>query len=796
MVKWDLAGLGILEDGVTYKLAFDVWPNQITYDIAADLNNGIYGSVEEAIAGNGITDEDQIELIKEALHQNEDGSYEIYTNYEQSVEYYEAESQTDENGNTTWTYSEPKSLDLPKPDPIPLEGSELPMQKKWAVELADSELHDLLYNKDGTPTKYGVTLHLWKEETEEEVLAKSAQPASSSNVPYQSFPLGWDEEAGAYIWEKGAAVAPGMMVNLAEAARLGFNTNDTSKIYSFTREGETEATKYYIVEPGHYYMVSEEGGDLHFQLFTEVYHPMIVDGTLYDVALKSDHTVKEMIPMAAVVATNTLKGGLNINKVVSSTQIAVEEDEDEDGNPVTVLKNVTAVPDCTDEFAFTILLWEEDDEGNISPVYTFDDQFEADYKAISGSIGYREFGMGEDGGFVTLGRNVIVFEDTENAAAKIEANKRGDNDPVYATHEGNKTKIVLHIPANGEIRIVNLPAGTKYTVTENLDASGPYTYAATASTFKYSDDDVSDPVITEANTVSGHVPGNTAAVETYYNWAAAFYVYHSGDNTVEKISFSDTRVKGTFADGEYTYDFDIANETKDTFLYGGYYKNYAGKSTGFDATKITTWAEGWYDDSKNSEGAASDAIPYDGDTAEWTLSEAYTKEDGDGLAMHPEVNKTYYLKEVPDTKFLQPYTHYTYYTSNYNIANMWQLSAIDDLNYQETGFVIVKDNEVAKVCKSLTVKNASGGAKVTLKPNTVFRAQGVTTNDYLTYKEVTGIVANKDTVLQYWVTPDGLIVTGITQRTLDGIAKKTTITKTDTPVDSTISVFVPPESEP
>ena len=121
---------------------------------------------------------------------------------------------------------------------------------------------------------------------------------------------------------------------------------------------------------------------------------------------------------------------------------------------------------------------------------------------------------------------------------------------------------------------------------------------------------------------------------------------------------------------------------------------------------------------------------------------------------------------------------------------MWAISDIDDLNYLETGFVIT-NNEVAKVCKSLTVQNTSGGAKVTLKPTSVFRAQGATANDYLTYKEVTGIVANGSVLFQYWVTPDGLMVTGITQRTLDKIEKKTTIEKKDVTVASTIAVFEP-----
>ncbi len=39
-VDWDLSSLGALEDGVTYKVSFTVWPNQDAYDAIMKLNNG------------------------------------------------------------------------------------------------------------------------------------------------------------------------------------------------------------------------------------------------------------------------------------------------------------------------------------------------------------------------------------------------------------------------------------------------------------------------------------------------------------------------------------------------------------------------------------------------------------------------------------------------------------------------------------------------------------------------------------------------------------------------------------
>ena len=39
-VKWDLSKLGVLENDVTYKVTFDVYPSQTTYDYIAELENG------------------------------------------------------------------------------------------------------------------------------------------------------------------------------------------------------------------------------------------------------------------------------------------------------------------------------------------------------------------------------------------------------------------------------------------------------------------------------------------------------------------------------------------------------------------------------------------------------------------------------------------------------------------------------------------------------------------------------------------------------------------------------------
>ena len=649
MVKWDLAGLGILESGYTYTVAFDVWPNQTAYDIAADLNNGIYPDIDAALTAYKITDATERQHIKDAIVKNADGSYELYTNYEQSVEYYPATETTDGEGNTTWTYGDKATQDVPQPDPVPLKGSKLKLVKAWESNLSPNEYNELLWvdgKVGGTSKEYKITLYVWKADTEA-ALMDLVEEGDISKA-YITKTLGWDETVEGtdkYVWEKDAAVAPGMMLNVDAAKQLGYDVTDQTKLREFTND-QGKTLTYYVIESGHYYYVTEEGSDLHFELQTVLYHPMIVDGTLYNVSFGEGKTVEKMDPMKAVTATNTLKGGLNISKVVTG-----EDKTTEVKDPETGLKT------CEDEFTFKITIWKEDEEGNKTPVYTTDDQIdtsEATPKTISGSVGYRIFakptGFDEHGDVVydknAQKRGAVLAEDSEYADLA---------NGVFAEITSTETTITLTMPANGEIRLVNLPAGTHYKVEEILDsANTSYQHFKTVHGVKTGSGITEDEPVTNIE-VSGEVHGNMAAVETFYNWAASFYVYHSADNTIEKISFADNRVKGEYDEenSKYTYTFNIAKETKDHYIYGGYYKDFADKGT-FDVTTapfvkateaVATTYDGEHKDGYWFKVIEGSPAPYRGDASKWTPAQAYTE---NGTAMEPKANTVYFLKEVPD----------------------------------------------------------------------------------------------------------------------------------------------------
>ena len=224
--------------------------------------------------------------------------------------------------------------------------------------------------------------------------------------------------------------------------------------------------------------------------------------------------------------------------------------------------------------------------------------------------------------------------------------------------------------------------------------------------------------------------------------------------------------------------------------------NYTVMAEDTIGTLETQAAKGWY-----SEGKDSGATTYDTaaniETITWDTATAYTDKDtfGNGLNVKPEAGAVYYIKEVPASMYLQPYLHYTYHKDTDLISTAWLISDFDDSAYIETGFVIIDANNKANVCSSLTVQNKVGGASIMLTPALIFSAKGVTSG-YLSYLEVISggqqtLLHTGDRVVQYWVTPDGLIVTGTAARTYAELTDRTQVKAgaNETEVESTIAVF-------
>ncbi len=171
-----------------------------------------------------------------------------------------------------------------------------------------------------------------------------------------------------------------------------------------------------------------------------------------------------------------------------------------------------------------------------------------------------------------------------------------------------------------------------------------------------------------------------------------FYVYHSSDKSVDKISMV----------GHET--FDITNTVKNGFMYGGYYNDYAKK--------------GSY---KGDGVAVTDGTAYIGGLGYWSKKNAIT---ANGRTMKPEANKTYYLKEVPNA-FLSNLVYIIYDAHNENtIVHNYLICNVDDNNYNDVA-LIAKDiytGERIKLASSFTINDTFNNKtdKITAKDKKYF----------------------------------------------------------------------------
>lgn len=286
----------------------------------------------------------------------------------------------------------------------------------------------------------------------------------------------------------------------------------------------------------------------------------------------------------------------------------------------------------------------------------------------------------------------------------------------------------------------------------------------------------------------------------YAVWANVFYVYHSGTNQVEKIVYTNNK----FVDpdtNQFTATYNLAKTTTTGYLYGGYYHYYDGVSGQFnqnDGAKVMTWNDvkvswnangelvkdaSWTQNQHDDQPAGGTAAKeYNGYNVKWSAV-PYRQADGAdyGTELNPVAGTTYYIKEVPADKYLRPYLHYTYYLASGSISTAWLISDIDlsYTDYLETGYVVKSANDAAEhIVRSLTVTTTNGDSSQTLTATSLFRTRGYL--NYLTVinhgsngQPVVNLLNNGDTVAQYWVTPDGLMVTGTAGRVYSHLEQAT-----------------------
>ena len=779
-VQWSPVATGELEEGTTYSITFTVWPSQEAYDIIADINNSIVRDADGTVhkydsptaAFNAMKAADP-SLAKQIALNASTGNYTLKTNTDfnltytyNGIEYTQPESQHMENGDMLL----PTNFFR-----VTKEWSNLlPQDSRTALMLTDS--NGYLVHKDGSyiHDNGGNTVGYWETDKIDPEGVTGVKPVyyidlivTKGDEDYMEIRL-TSEDTTPWTWDQ-MFIAPG----------------------SLNTAVENGVTTIQVRETGDDYTVKEKPSDAYYwELHAVTYHPMVINGTAAmlekvteNIPEMDDNTVngdyykfggvvyKKLgnATDASMTATNLRRSYLNLTKTVTGT-----ENSGYDANAF---------------FKYTVKMNYADGKHPGDEDYNaYDDGFWfSAYDPTIPQVDENNDPVLDEQGNQKFGGTVMDLEVT-GATAEV---KNGKNTGYW--YFDNDGTVTFKIKAGWNVRFTNLFAGTTYEITESDMADG-YTYDSLAATavLNGASQTYAPTIDNDAYKINGSIlAANTNYTVTYTNsFEGVFYVYHSSNNTVERFPMA--------VDGVKVTSFDIAHLTLDGSLYGGYYTDYAGKSADFDATALT------YTDGKATDEGEG-AKPYTGNS-DIVWSGAIT---ANGLEMQPETNTVYYLKEVPAAKYLRPYLHFTYkvgWSGEMNgtdvICTAWLISDIDDLNYQETGFVIIDTATGAEgAVKSLTVQNTNSDNTIKLTPKRVFKAYA---DNYLTYltvinraktdgttyngDPVVNLLKDGDEVLQYWVTPDGLMVTGTAKRTYSGLISKG-VTKTETAVDSVITVF-------
>lgn len=233
----------LLDGGYTYTVSFDVWPSQEAYDLVADLNNSTR-SYED------LTDDEKRQITKEG------DTYKLKTNEEGTkAEYKTVETRT-ENGETTVSYGDTQTENIPNPDPVDLTGTYFTVTKIWDDDTDSSDRPE------------SITLNLIRDKgTEEEV-----------TVPVT---LTGEEQ-----WSATVYIAPGLIAD-------GEKLND-----------------------GHTYDIEEVSSDNRYELDTETYRPFLIDSSTLIYNGEAKTVDGKSMQITTLSATNHLRGAVQLEKRV------------------------------------------------------------------------------------------------------------------------------------------------------------------------------------------------------------------------------------------------------------------------------------------------------------------------------------------------------------------------------------------------------------------------------------------------------------------------------------------------
>ncbi|MBR2256672.1 MAG: VWA domain-containing protein [Blautia sp.] len=297
-VKWNLGETFMLEDGVSYKVDFTVWPSQEALDILADINNScrrdkatgqltVYASSDAAY-------ESLPEDIKAQIYKS-GGKYVLKTNEDDAG--YSYKKATQEEGGLVTPQGNPIPGTFDPVIPLKLRSDSIGVEKSFS---------NLLDSRD--PTQ--IQLELW------------------GNRLYKTFTLTKDGQ-----WK-----------------------SDNNYISCGLLTVDKETGVLYVYETGHDFTLKETGEDsIYWELTADTYHPMIINDVLH--MLSKADAPEEMDPETKYLSTGgkeyyKIDGQVYVDEGTDAVLKAVNDHRSFLDLRKEVVNNAGDVTTCDDYFSF------------------------------------------------------------------------------------------------------------------------------------------------------------------------------------------------------------------------------------------------------------------------------------------------------------------------------------------------------------------------------------------------------------------------------------------------------------
>lgn len=429
-VIWDL-GEEMLEDGVTYKVAFTIWPCQEAYDLVADLNN-------KTVKFDDLDDSVKAQIVESG------GVYYVRTNTKATVDFTSVRT---ENGKIT--EQKPGSATIKDPEgKMNLDTSIMTVRKEFAHLINEADPYEKIvfyllvdgkyYNKDGT----------------------LSDTLDESKVYAINLPK--DDK-----WEDQIYIAPGLMRG-GEILETGHNYSIEEKIvsgnpyeYEFApqtvRPMVITAVPTFLVEKDTFNTNQEGKKEYTFNdtesSYTEVDGKSDADGTYY-VASENN---------GSLVGVNHKTSELDITKIIRDPDNLISDAQE--ASDTFTYRVTLQIPDGCDPSGIVGYEYVPRTQSNAFTLFgyqTGQSAFAEDIERFNGKT-FRAWN--------TLVYDALIEYDriTENGKTFIKARRDADGKIIWKIPaEGGYHTITYDMTLKQDevIRFTNLPTGTKYSIQE------------------------------------------------------------------------------------------------------------------------------------------------------------------------------------------------------------------------------------------------------------------------------------------------------------------------------------------